>query len=94
MTQKAVHAVIEGRVQAVGFRYWMAREAEALSLQGWVRNRRDGTVEALFAGPAAAVDAMLEACRRGPSSAQVARVRAQPADAPPDGAGFRFRPTA
>ncbi|MCH7487953.1 MAG: acylphosphatase, partial [Proteobacteria bacterium] len=51
-------------------------------------------VEALFAGPAAAVDAMLEACRRGPSSAQVARVRAQPADAPPDGAGFRFRPTA
>ena len=44
MTEKAVHAVIEGRVQAVGFRYWTAREAEALSLRGWVRNRRDGKV--------------------------------------------------
>ena len=65
MTQKAVHAVIEGRVQAVGFRYWTAREAEALSLRGWVRNRRDGTVEALFAGPEEAVDAILDACRRG-----------------------------
>ncbi len=93
MTQKTVHAVIEGRVQAVGFRYWTAREAEMLSLQGWVRNRRDGTVEALFAGPEAAVDAMVEACRRGPPAATVTRVRAQPADAPPDGAGFHFRPT-
>ena len=94
MTEKAVHAVIEGRVQAVGFRYWMAREAEALSLRGWVRNCRDGTVEALFAGPEAAVDAMVDACRRGPPSAQVARVRAQPADAPPEGGGFNFRRTA
>ncbi len=94
MTQKAVHAVIEGRVQAVGFRYWTAREAEALSLRGWVRNRRDGTVEVLFAGPEAAVDAMIDACRRGPPSARVARVRTQPAEAPADGAGFRYRPTA
>ena len=94
MTQKAVHAVIEGRVQAVGFRYWTAREAEALSLRGWVRNRRDGTVEALFAGPEAAVDAMVDACRRGPPSARVARVRAQPAEAPADETGFRYRPTA
>ena len=94
MTEKAVHAVIEGRVQAVGFRYWTAREAEALSLRGWVRNRRDGTVEVLFAGPEAAVDAMVDACRRGPPSAQVARVRTRPADAPPDGGGFHFRPTA
>ena len=94
MSEKAVHAVIEGRVQAVGFRYWTAREAEALSLRGWVRNRRDGTVEALFAGPEVAVDAMVEACRWGPPSARVARVRAQPAEAPADGAGFRYRSTA
>ena len=94
MTAKAVHAVIEGRVQAVGFRYWTAREAESLSLRGWVRNRRDGTVEALFAGPGAGVDAMVEACRRGPSSAKVARVRTRPAEAPPNDAGFNYRPTA
>ena len=92
MTEKAVHAVIEGRVQAVGFRYWTAREAEALSLRGWVRNRRDGTVEALFAGPEAAVDAMVDSCRRGPPAAKVARVRAQPANAPAGG-GFDYLPT-
>ena len=93
MIEKAVHAVIEGRVQAVGFRYWTAREAEALSLRGWVRNRRDGTVEVLFAGPEAAVDAMVDACRRGPPAAKVARVRARPAEAPAAGAGFDYRPT-
>lgn len=92
MTEKAVHAVIEGRVQAVGFRYWTAREAQALSLRGWVRNRRDGSVEVLLAGPEAAVDAMVDACRRGPPAAQVSRVRVQPAEAP-DGAGFDYRPT-
>jgi acylphosphatase len=92
MTEKAVHAVIEGRVQAVGFRYWTAREAQALSLRGWVRNRRDGTVEVLFAGSETAVDAMLDACREGPPAARVAHVRVQPAEAP-DGAGFDYRPT-
>jgi acylphosphatase len=62
---------IRGRVQGVGFRMWTEREARARRLEGWVRNRRDGSVEAVFAGPAAAIAAMLEACRRGPPSARV-----------------------
>ena len=93
MTDKTVHGVIEGLVQAVGFRYWTAREAEALSLRGWVRNRWDGTVEVLFAGPEAAVDAMVDACHQGPPAAQVARVLTQPAEAPTDGDGFHCLPT-
>ena len=48
--RRAVHVVITGRVQGVGFRAFVEREAEALRLEGWVRNRRDGTVEAVFAG--------------------------------------------
>jgi acylphosphatase len=72
---------ITGRVQGVGYRAFVDREARARDLEGWVRNRRDGSVEALFAGPAAAVTAMIEACRRGPSSARVEAVREQSADA-------------
>jgi acylphosphatase len=63
--------MIRGRVQGVGYRAWLAHTASALGLEGWVRNRRDGSVEALFAGPERTVDAMVAKCRRGPSSAQV-----------------------
>ena len=56
---------IEGRVQGVWFRGWTVDDATRLKLDGWVRNRRDGSVEALFAGRAQAVDKMLAACRRG-----------------------------
>jgi acylphosphatase len=63
--------VIRGRVQCVGFRAWTERMALERGLEGWVRNRRDGTVEAVFAGPASAVEGMIEACRRGPPGAQV-----------------------
>ena len=63
----AVHILIEGRVQGVGFRAWVAQQATARGLGGWVRNRRTGAVEAIICGDAAAVDAMVEACRRGPS---------------------------
>ncbi|CUA85366.1 acylphosphatase [Chelatococcus daeguensis] len=66
-----VHAVIKGRVQGVGYRAWTAREAGARGLAGWVRNRREGFVEAVFAGPADAVEAMLAACRAGPLGARV-----------------------
>jgi acylphosphatase len=65
------HVTIRGRVQGVGYRAWVEDEATACGLEGWVRNRRDGSVEAVFAGSAEAVTAMIEACRRGPSSARV-----------------------
>lgn len=71
---KAVRVLIKGRVQGVWFRAWTKQEAESLGLDGWVRNRADGRVEAVFAGPPAAVDAMVEACRRGPSAARVGHV--------------------
>lgn len=66
-----VHVTIRGRVQGVGYRAWCARTAEALGLRGWVRNRRGGAVEAVFAGPAARVEEMCEACRSGPAGARV-----------------------
>jgi acylphosphatase len=63
--------IIRGRVQGVGFRYWTRRTATVRGLEGWVRNRRDGSVEAVFAGGENAVDDMIELCRRGPDAAWV-----------------------
>ena len=68
------HIVARGRVQGVGYRAFVEDEAHQRSLQGWVRNRRDGSVEAVFAGPAADVEAAIEACRRGPFSARVSAI--------------------
>ena len=65
------HVEIRGRVQGVGFRAWAEYTARRHDLEGWVRNRRDGSVEAVFAGPAAAIEAMVTACQRGPSGARV-----------------------
>jgi acylphosphatase len=70
----AKHLLISGRVQGVGFRYSMAEEAGRLGATGWVRNRRDGTVEAVLDGPAGVVDALLAWARRGPPSARVIEV--------------------
>lgn len=92
MAERAVRVRIEGRVQGVWFRAWTVERASALGLDGWVRNRLDGSVEALFAGSADAVAAMLAACRQGPSGAHVAAVREEPAEAPA-GPGFRKLPT-
>ncbi len=66
--------LIRGRVQGVGFRYAFADEARARKLRGWVRNRRDGCVEVIVAGPAADVDAIVGWSRRGPAGAQVTAV--------------------
>jgi acylphosphatase len=66
---------IQGRVQGVGYRAWVEWEASARGLEGWVRNRRDGSVEALLAGAADAVVLMIDACRQGPSMARVDVVR-------------------
>jgi acylphosphatase len=65
------HVMIRGRVQGVGYRAWTERQALARGLEGWIRNRRDGGVEAVFAGPAETLVEMLEACRRGPADARV-----------------------
>jgi acylphosphatase len=70
---------IIGRVQGVGYRAWVEHRARAHRLKGWVRNRRDGSVEALFAGPADAVSEMIAECRSGPSSAHVEAVQEEPA---------------
>jgi acylphosphatase len=63
--------MIRGVVQKIGFRVWVEREALALGLKGWVRNRLDGAVEVLLAGPPAAVAQMIERCRKGPPLAKV-----------------------
>ena len=74
MSVTVYRVVIRGRVQGVGYRAWTEYMALDLGLEGWVRNRRDGTVEALFAGPQQDVEAMLEACRQGPPGARVAAI--------------------
>ncbi len=72
--------MIRGRVQGVGYRAWVECEATARGLEGWVRNRRDGSVEALFAGTAQGVGEMIALCRRGPPMAKVDAVDEQPVD--------------
>lgn len=84
--------VVHGRVQGVWFRGWAVDQARALGLSGWVRNRRDGSVEALIAGPDAAVAEMIVRCRAGPPAARAERVEVEDSDeAVPS--GFAQRPT-
>ena len=78
MAERKVRAVISGRVQGVWYRAWTREEAAQRGLSGSVRNRRDGTVEAVFAGDEGAVDAMVAACRQGPPRAVVAAVDIEP----------------
>ena len=80
MSDTIRHVTIRGRVQGVGYRYFVEHEARARDLEGWVRNRRDGSVEAVFSGSADAVAAMIAACRRGPSSARVEALRDEAAN--------------
>jgi acylphosphatase len=79
MAESAVRLLITGRVQGVGFRAWTSHEARRRGLRGWVRNRHDGTVEALLIGADAAVEAMIEACRQGPGIARVDDIARSPA---------------
>ena len=71
---RTIHLCISGRVQGVGFRDALSREAERLGITGWVRNRVGGDVEAVAQGGAAALDALLAWARRGPPAARVERV--------------------
>jgi len=77
--RRAVRLRIRGRVQGVWFRGWTCEQAIARGLSGWVRNRRDGSVEALLVGPPDAVEAMIAACHHGPTHAQVDEVAVEPA---------------
>jgi acylphosphatase len=76
----ALRLRIRGRVQGVGYRYAMASEAEARGLTGWVRNRRDGSVEAMVAGEAGAVEALRAWATRGPPGSAVSSVDAEPGE--------------
>ena len=89
---ETVRLRITGQVQGVGYRLWMTRTAASLGLRGWVRNRTDGSVEALVTGPPEAVASMIEASRKGPFGAEVREVTVAPGK--DDGnVGFVDRPT-
>lgn len=68
------HVVIRGKVQGVGYRAWIEGEAVAGRLSGWVRNRKDGTVEAVLAGPDNVVAALIARCQHGPGMARVTTI--------------------
>lgn len=89
---RARRVVIAGRVQGIGYRDWMVREAQRLGVHGWVRNRRDGTVEAMLCGSDEAVAAMIAWARRGPPGARVDRVEVELGSG--DFNDFEQRPTA
>jgi acylphosphatase len=90
--QMVVRLRIHGRVQGVWYRGWLVEEASSLGLDGWVRNRADGTVEALVGGDEAKVRSLIERCKEGPSLARVALVEQHPESEPP-APGFVQRPT-
>ena len=85
---------IRGRVQGVGYRHWAMTAGLRLGITGWVRNRTDGSVEALIVGDDAAIGAMIDACRRGPTGARVDDVDIEPVDLDVLPEGFRQLPTA
>ena len=89
---RTVHIRMTGRVQGVAFRDWMQTEAQSLGLAGWVRNRRDGSVEAVISGDAAVVEDMLARCRQGPPAARVSEL-AILAEDEASFASFEIRPT-
>lgn len=91
--RKTVHVIVSGRVQGVGYRAFTEREAKRTGLDGWVRNRADGTVEAVLSGEGATIEAVLWSLRSGPKAAIVTYVAVSPEpNVPP--AGFTVLPTA
>lgn len=86
--------IVHGRVQGVGFRFFVVGVAEDLGVAGWVRNRRDGTVEALLQGEEDAVERAIAWARRGPPAARVERVDIEETGSSPGLAGFSQAPTA
>jgi acylphosphatase len=93
MARTAARLLVEGRVQGVGYRWWAVESARRLGLDGWVRNRADGSVEILAMGEAVDIERLLQACRVGPPGASVRVVRREAAE--DDGSvGFQQRATA
>jgi acylphosphatase len=87
----AKRLIVSGRVQGVGYRDWLVDRAAALGVHGWVRNRADGSVEALISGDTAAVEELARLCRRGPRLAHVSSIEEDLAE-PPEEPGFRRLP--
>ena len=94
MANTVVRLEITGQVQGVGFRWSMAEQARRLGLHGWVRNRRDGSVEAVVAGDSSSVDQLIVWAREGPPTAAVAAVNVIPDSAETEFGSFEQRPTA
>jgi len=93
LSDQALRLTIHGRVQGVGYRAWTLDEARRLGLRGWVRNRADGSVEALAIGDPVAIETLATLCARGPHFARVDSVERHPAS--DDGSpGFEQAPTA
>ena len=92
MSVTALHVTVEGRVQGVGFRAYVEREAIIRGLRGWVRNRSDGRVEAVFMGEEEDVQSMIVACHRGPRMSLVRDVKSEP-HPPGEWRGFVVWPT-
>lgn len=89
-----MHILIRGRVQRVGYRAWMVQTARRLGLGGWVRNRENGEVEAMAHGPAASVESLVDACKKGPTFARVTEVQSKAVPALAEiPEGFQQRPT-
>lgn len=88
-----VRVIVRGKVQGVGFRAYAEMQARALRLDGWVRNRSDGTVEALLSGETAVIERMMIALRVGPPHSAVINVRSMPEDGADVEPGFRVLPT-
>lgn len=84
--------IVRGTVQGVWYRGWAVDQARALALDGWVRNRRDGTVEMVLAGSEDAVAKMIERCREGPPAAHVTAIDVEQSEERPS--GFEQRSTA
>jgi acylphosphatase len=80
MTRSAARVLVEGRVQGVGYRWWTVETARRLGLEGWVRNRADGSVEILAMGEMSAIERLLRACRGGPPGSSVRAVRSEAAE--------------
>ena len=92
MANRAIHVRIIGQVQGVGFRWWVVYEAKILGLNGWARNRVDGSVEAIFSGEDTAINDIIERCWSGPAAAVVTNIKSNNIERPSI-KGFSHLPT-